>query len=189
MKTDIFKSCGHCWVFQICWHIECSTFTASSYRIWSISPGIPSPPLALFVVMPPKAHLNSHSSISDSRRVIIPSWLSGSWRSFLYSSSVYYYHLFLISPASVRSIPFLSFIEPIFAWIVIIIISKSICLYMFKSKLFRMERKSRTYGRRWGYSTRTEGKYRWGKNCLCILIFIILKRNKPHWDDKYMSVF
>ena len=31
MKTDLFKSCGLCWVFQICWHIECSTFTASSF--------------------------------------------------------------------------------------------------------------------------------------------------------------
>ena len=36
-------------------------------------------------------------------------------RSFLYSSSVYSCH-FLISSASVRSIPFLSFIVPIFAW-------------------------------------------------------------------------
>ena len=35
---------------------------------------------------------------------------------FLYSSSVYSCHLVLISAASVRSIPFLSFIEPIFAW-------------------------------------------------------------------------
>ena len=35
---------------------------------------------------------------------------------FLYSSSVYSCHLFLISSASVRSIPFLSFIVPIFAW-------------------------------------------------------------------------
>ena len=35
---------------------------------------------------------------------------------FLYSSSVYSFHLFLISSASVRSILFLSFIEPIFAW-------------------------------------------------------------------------
>ena len=35
---------------------------------------------------------------------------------FLYSSSVYSCHLFLRSSASVRSIPFLSFIEPIFAW-------------------------------------------------------------------------
>ena len=31
-------------------------------------------------------------------------------------SSVYFCHLFLISSASVRSIPFLSFIVPIFAW-------------------------------------------------------------------------
>ena len=37
--------------FQIFWHIECSTFTASSFRIWNSSTGIPSPPLALFVVM------------------------------------------------------------------------------------------------------------------------------------------
>ena len=54
MKTDLFQSCGHCWVFQICWHIECSTFTASSIRIWNSSTGIPSPPLALFLVMLPK---------------------------------------------------------------------------------------------------------------------------------------
>ena len=49
------QSCGHCWVFQICWHIECSTFTASSFRIWNSSTGIPSPPLALFLVMLPKS--------------------------------------------------------------------------------------------------------------------------------------
>ena len=62
MKTDLFQSCGHCWVFQICWHIECSTFTTSSFRISNSSTGIPSPPLALFVVMLPKPHLISHSS-------------------------------------------------------------------------------------------------------------------------------
>ena len=44
MKTDLFQSCGHCWIFQICWHIECSTLTASSFRIWNSSAGIPSPP-------------------------------------------------------------------------------------------------------------------------------------------------
>ena len=107
---------GHCWGFQICWHIECSTFTASSFRIWNHSTGIPSPPLALFVVMLHKAHLTSHSRMSGSTWVIIPSWFSASWRSFLYSSSVYSCHLFLISSASVRCLPFLSFIEPIFAW-------------------------------------------------------------------------
>ena len=54
--------------------------------------------------------------MSGSRWVITLSWLSGLWSSFLYISSVYSYHLFLISSASFRSIPFLSFIEPIFAW-------------------------------------------------------------------------
>ena len=116
MKTDLFQSCGLFWVFQICWHIECSSFTASSFRIWNSSTGIPSPSLALFIMILPKAHLTSHSRMSGSRWVITPLRLSGSCRSFLYSSSVYSYHLFLISSASVRSLPFLSFMEPIFAW-------------------------------------------------------------------------
>ena len=62
------------------------------------------------------AHLTSHSRMSGSRWVITPSWLSESWRSFLSTSFVYSCHLFLLSFTSVRSIPFLSFIEPIFAW-------------------------------------------------------------------------
>ena len=66
--------------------------------------------------MVPKAHLTLHSKMIGSRWVITPLWLSGSWRFFWYRSSVYSCHLFLISYASVRSIPFLSFIEPIFAW-------------------------------------------------------------------------
>ena len=37
MKTDLFQAYGHCWVFQICWHIECSTLTASSFRILNSS--------------------------------------------------------------------------------------------------------------------------------------------------------
>ena len=57
MKTDLFQPCGHCWVFQIRWRIECSTFTASFFRIWNSSTGIPSHPLALFMVMLSKAHL------------------------------------------------------------------------------------------------------------------------------------
>ena len=77
MKTVLFQSCGHCWVFQICWHIECSTFTASSFRIWNSSTGILSPPQALFWVMLPKAHWISYSRMSGSRWVITPSWLSG----------------------------------------------------------------------------------------------------------------
>ena len=83
MTMDLFQFCGHCWVLQICWHIECSTFTASSSRIWNSSTGIPSPLLALFIVMLPKAHLTSHSRMSGSRWVITPLWLSVSLRYML----------------------------------------------------------------------------------------------------------
>ena len=89
MKTDIYQSRGHCWVFQVCWHIECSSFTSSSLRIWSSSTGIPSPPLALFIVILQKAHLTSYSRMSSSRwvGVITPSWLSRLWRNFFVWSS------------------------------------------------------------------------------------------------------
>ena len=76
MKSDLFQSYGHCWVFQICWHIACSTFTASSFRIWKSSTGVWLPPLALFIVMLPKAHLTLHSRMSGCRWVITASWLS-----------------------------------------------------------------------------------------------------------------
>ena len=82
MKTDAVQSCGHCRVLQICCHTACSTVTTSSFRIWNSSTGIPSPPLALFIVVLSKAHLTSHSRMSGSRWVITPSWLYGSWRSF-----------------------------------------------------------------------------------------------------------
>ena len=79
------------WPFPVLWPLpsfpnllahECSTLTASSFRIWNSSTEISSPLLALFVVMLPKAHLTSHSRIFGSRWVITPLWLSGSWRSF-----------------------------------------------------------------------------------------------------------
>ena len=71
--------------------------------------------------MLPKAHLTLHSRMSGSRSVITPSWLSASWRPFWDSSFVYSRYLFLISSASLRSIAFLSFIVPIFAWSVLLI--------------------------------------------------------------------
>ena len=63
--------------------------------------------------MVPKAHLTLHFKMSGSRQGITPLWLSGSLRSFLYSSSVYTCHLFLISSVSIRVILVLSFIVPI----------------------------------------------------------------------------
>ena len=112
------------WPFPVLWPLLCfpnwlaywvQHFHIIIFQDWNNSTGILSSPLALFVVMLPKAHLTSHSRMSGSRWVITPLCLSGSWRYFLYSSSVYGCHLFLIFSASVRSIPFLSFIEPIFA--------------------------------------------------------------------------
>ena len=115
MKTDLYQSCGHCWVFQICWHIECSTFTTSSFRIWNSSTGIPSPPLALFEVMLRPTWLCNSECLALGEWSHHRDYLD--WEDlFLYSSSVYFCHLFLISSASVRSLQFLSFIVPIFAW-------------------------------------------------------------------------
>ena len=74
MKTDLFQSCGHCWVFQIGWHIEFSILTASLFRNWNSPAGIPSPPLAVFIVMLPKSHLTSYSSISGSWWVMSALW-------------------------------------------------------------------------------------------------------------------
>ena len=118
MKTHIFQFCSHCWGFQICWHIECSIFAASSFRIWNSSTGIPSLPLALFIVMPSKAHLTSHSRMSGSR------WHHHDYLGhvdFLVQFLCVFLAPLLISSASVNSIPFLSFIKPIFAWNVLLV--------------------------------------------------------------------
>ena len=112
------QSCGH---LNILWHwpslglewkltfsrsvatAKFSKLIASSFRILNSSAGIPWIPLALFVVILPKAHLTLHARMSGSRWVTTPSWLSGSLRPFLYSS-VYFCHFFLVSSASVRSV-------------------------------------------------------------------------------------
>ena len=60
-----------CWFFYIYWDIEGRIFAAWFFRIWTSSTEIPSPPLALFVVMLPNVYLTSHSRRSGSRWVII----------------------------------------------------------------------------------------------------------------------
>ena len=89
MKNYIFQFCGHFWVFQVFWYIECNILTASSFKIWNSSAEIPSPPLALFIVKLLKLHLTSHSRMSGSRWVITPSWLSRSLRPFFVQFSVF----------------------------------------------------------------------------------------------------
>ena len=79
------------WTFPVLWPLLSfpnllaywvQHFHSIIFRIWDSSTGIPSPTLALFVVMLSKAHLTSHSRVSGSRWVITPLWLSGSWWSF-----------------------------------------------------------------------------------------------------------
>jgi len=109
-RIDLFQSCGHGWVFQICWHIECNTLRASSFRAMNSS-GIPLHPLALLTAVLPQACLTSHSRMSGSGWLTTSSWIASS---FFYSFSLYSFHLFLVSFASTRSQPFLSFIVPFF---------------------------------------------------------------------------
>ena len=47
MRIDLFQSCDHCCVFQICWHNECKTLMASSFRDLNSSAGISLHPLPL----------------------------------------------------------------------------------------------------------------------------------------------
>ena len=67
MKTDLFQSYGHCWghsfskFFQTCWHIECSAFTASSFRIWNSQRSNPCPlhwKYRILTLGPPGTSLN-----------------------------------------------------------------------------------------------------------------------------------
>ena len=111
MKTDLYHSCSHCWVFHFAGILNAAL---SKHRLLGFE----------------IAHLEFHHLhlLYSSWCFLRPTWLgtlrclalgerlSGSLRSFLYSSSVYSCHLFLISSASVKSILFLSFIVPIFAW-------------------------------------------------------------------------
>ena len=120
IRIGLFQSCCHCLVFQICWHIECNTLIASSFRILNSSLGIPPPPPASLAAVLPKAHLTSHSRMSGSEWESTPLQLSGPLRSFLYSLSVYSFHLFLISLLLLDLYHFCSLLCPsldeIFLW-------------------------------------------------------------------------
>ena len=107
------------WATELNW-TECNILTTSSSTIWKNSAENLSLPLALFVVICPKVHMNLHSRMSGYRwhwsSSTKPSWLSGSISPFLYIYSMHPCLLFLTYSASVRSLPFLSCIVPILAW-------------------------------------------------------------------------
>ena len=108
MKTDPFPVLGPLLSFLNFWHIECSTLTVPSVRIWNSSAGILSPLLALLVVMLPKAPwLHTPGCLALGK------WLHHC--DYLGREDLFCIVLLAISSASVRSIPFLSFIVPILA--------------------------------------------------------------------------
>ena len=87
---------------------EWNTLLASSFRILSSFAGILSPPLALWAAVLLKTHVTSHSRRSGSEWENTPLWLSGSLSCCccccclfvcLYSSSVYFFHPFLVYSA------------------------------------------------------------------------------------------
>ena len=82
MRIDLFQSSGHCWLFQIFWHIKWTTLITPSSRILNSFAGILSPPLALLAAVLFKTHWSSHSRISGSEWETTPLWLSGSLRYF-----------------------------------------------------------------------------------------------------------
>ena len=71
MRIDFFQSCGHCWVFQICWHWTQhldGIILKGFERLYSNS--IAS--LALLTAVLPKAHLTSHYRMSGSGWLTTP---------------------------------------------------------------------------------------------------------------------
>ena len=99
---------------------ECSNYHTIAFISYAnkVMLKIPSPLLALFIVMLPKAHVTSHSRMSGSRWcAIVIIWVV---KIFFVQFSMYSCHLFLISSASVRSYHFCSLLSPslheIFPW-------------------------------------------------------------------------
>ena len=77
------------WPFPVLWSLL-GFPNMLTYSVWSTlivsCLRIPSPPLALLAaVLSKKAHLTSHSRMSDSKWKTTSSWLSRSLRSFLYT--------------------------------------------------------------------------------------------------------
>ena len=85
MITDFFQSCGHCWVFQFCWHIECSTFTASSLSLilGNCSHTLESPGLSLkhrFWFIRSRMNLRFFNSHRLQVMLLLPILLTTPWQ-------------------------------------------------------------------------------------------------------------
>ena len=114
MKTDLFQSLANA-EFSKFAGILSAALLQHHLRIWNSSAGIPSPPLVLLWCFLRPSWLLITGCLALDEWSHHHAYLCHEGL-FLYSSSVYSYQLFFISSASVKSILFLSFIVPIFAW-------------------------------------------------------------------------
>ena len=76
MRIDLFQSCGYCWVFHICWHVESNILITSSFRVLTSSAGIPLHPPAVSTAVLPVAHFTLHNVwlwVTDHTIIVI--WL------------------------------------------------------------------------------------------------------------------
>jgi len=94
--------CFHCFPFYLPW----SDGTRAMILVFRMLSFKPTFSLSSFIFIK-RIFSSSHYRMSGSRWVTTPSWLSRS-RAFLYSTSVYSCHLFLISFAYASSLLFLS---------------------------------------------------------------------------------
>ena len=114
MRIDFFQSCGHFWIFQIFRYIEYNTLMASSFRIFNSSTEIPLHPLVLLIAMLPTAPLTFFYRMSGSE------WLTTPSSSFCVHLDLFIQFFCVFFPSlpdlfsSTRSLPFMSFIVPIF---------------------------------------------------------------------------
>ena len=107
-NTALLENWDEDWPFPVLWSLLAfpnfltywvEHFNTIIFQVLNSFVGILSPPLALLAAVLFKTHWSSHSRISGSEWETTPLWLSGSLRYFLYSSSVYFFHLLLVYSA------------------------------------------------------------------------------------------
>ena len=117
-----WKLTSHCWVFQICWHIECGTLTASSFRIWNSSFAVASPPplaLSSFLIATYFGYQSLYChllSVRNQRYHFLGLWLLLCLEASGYVTTVCFRSLFFLYPNSYSSLILLSFWLLSFSW-------------------------------------------------------------------------
>ena len=103
MKTDLFPALWPLLSFLNLVAYRAQQYNSIIFYIFKYLSWNSITSIAFSIVMLLKAHLTSHSRMSGPRWMTAPSWISRPLKPFLYSSSVFSCHLFLIFSASISS--------------------------------------------------------------------------------------